>query len=86
MIKCFKFFHGITDESNEIQGMVRRLRAHWQPEPIDVDQELTRMLSNEIVREIDNDIIQELTRRINGGDNHGIDYLNHWIRIGDNRA
>lgn len=85
MIREFKFFHGITVESNEIQGMVRRLRAHWQPEPIDVDEELTRM-SEEICREIDNDIIRELTRRINGGDNHGIDYLNHWIRIGDNRA
>lgn len=95
MVREFKFFHGITIESNEIQGMVRRLRAHWQPEPtedinsyhnIDAVEELTRMMSEEMSREIDNNIIQELTRRINGGDNHGIDYLNHWMRIGDNRS
>ena len=35
---------------------------------------------------IDEDIIRTITRRINGGSNHGIDYLNHWLRIGDNRA
>ncbi|MEY4572491.1 MAG: hypothetical protein RLZ10_1731 [Bacteroidota bacterium] len=90
MVKEFKFFHGVTLESNEIQGMVRRLRAHWRPEPIeeviDAEEELTRIMSDEIARGIDEDILRTITRRINGGDNHGIDYLNHWIRIGDNRA
>jgi len=90
MVKEFKFFHGVTLESNEIQGMVRRLRAHWRPEPIeeiiDAEEELTRIMSEEIARGIDEDILRTITRRINGGDNHGIDYLNHWIRIGDNRA
>lgn len=90
VVREFKFFHGITIESNEIQGMVRRLRAHWRPEPIeeviDAEEELTRIMSEEIARGIDEDILRTITRRINGGDNHGIDYLNHWIRIGDNRA
>ena len=80
----------MTLESNEIQGMVRRLRAHWRPEPIeeiiDAEEELTRIMSEEIARGIDEDILRTITRRINGGNNHGIDYLNHWIRIGDNRA
>lgn len=78
MVREFKFFHGITVESNEIQGMVRRLRAHWRPEPaeeinsyhhIDTVQELTRIMSEQIAEEIDNEIINELTRRINGGFN-----------------
>ncbi len=88
MVREFKFFHGITIKSNEIQGMVRRLRAHWQPEPIEQlnSYHSIDMMSEEISREIDNNIIQELTRRINGGSNHGIDYLNHWLRIGDNVA
>jgi hypothetical protein len=43
-------------------------------------------MSEEISREIDNNIIEELIRRVNGGSNHGIDYLNHWLRIGDNVA
>ena len=90
MVKEFKFFHGVTLESNEIQGMVRRLRAHWRPEPIeeviDAEEELTRIMSEEIARGIDEDILRTITRRINGGDNHGIDYLNHWLRIGDNIA
>ena len=93
MVREFKFFHGITIESNEIQGMVRRLRAHWQPEPIeqinsyhsiDAMEELTRTMSEEISREIDNNIIEELTRRINGGDN--LDYFNRWMNMGGQRA
>lgn len=90
MVREFKFFHGVTLESNEIQGMVRRLRAHWRPEPIediiDAEEELSRIMSEEIARGIDEDILRTITRRINGGDNHGIDYLNHWMRIGENRA
>jgi predicted chitinase len=53
---------------------------------IDAEAELTRLMSDEIARGIDEEIINTITRRINGGSNHGIDYLNHWIRIGDNRA
>ena len=78
-----------------VAGGVRRLRAMWTREAnedlnqyhgIDAEVELTRIMSEEIVRGIDEDTIRTITRRINGGDNHGIDYLNHWIRIGDNRA
>ena len=76
VVREFKFFHGITIESNEIQGMVRRLRAHWRPEPIeeifthhgiDATAELTRMLSEEIARNIDEDILRTITGRINIG-------------------
>ena len=72
MVREFKFFHGITIESNEIRGMVRRLRAHWRPEPIeeiymyhgiDATTELTRMLSEEIARSIDEDILRTITQR-----------------------
>jgi hypothetical protein len=88
MVKEFKFFHGVTLESNEIQGMVRRLRAHWRPEPmeevIDAEQELTRIMSEEIARGIDEDILRTITRRVNGGDNGN--YLNRWLSIGNNIA
>jgi hypothetical protein len=76
MVREFKFFNGITIESNEVQGMVRRLRAHWRPEPIediymyhgiDATSELTRMLSEEIARSIDEGILSTITQRINGG-------------------
>ena len=78
-----------------VAGGVRRLRAMWTREAnedlnqhhgIDAEAELTRIMSEEIARGIDEDVIRTITRRINGGDNHGIDYLNHWLRIGDNRA
>ena len=88
MVKEFKFFHGVTLESNEIQGMVRRLRAHWRPEPmeevIDAEQELTRIMSEEIARGIDEDILRTITRRVNGDDNNN--YLNRWLSIGNNIA
>ena len=93
MVREFKFFHGVTLESNEIQGMVRRLRAHWRPEPIeeinlyhgiDAEQELTRIMSEEIARGIDEDILRTITRRVNGGDNGN--YLNRWLSIGNNIA
>ena len=90
MVREFKFFRGLTIESEGIQDIVRRLQARWTPdlnqETIDAEEELTRVMSEEIARGIDEDIVRTITRRINGGDNHGIDYLNHWIRIGDNRA
>jgi hypothetical protein len=43
-------------------------------------------MSQEIARGIDEEIINTIVRRINGGSNHGIDYLNHWLRVGENRA
>lgn len=67
------------------------LRAIWTPqnhidEINDIESRLTALLSENIAREVDNEIIRTLTRRINGGDNHGMDYFNHWLRIGNNRA
>jgi predicted chitinase len=86
MVSEFKFFHGIIKT---------KFTVHWNPEieqdlnshyAIDAEAELTRIMSEEIARGIDEEIINTITRRINGGSNHGIDYLNHWLRIGENRA
>jgi len=75
-VKEFKFFHGITIQTEGIQNIVRTLRAQWRPElvddlnavyTIDAEAELTRLMSSQIAEEIDNEIINILTRRINGG-------------------
>ena len=87
-MRKFKFFEGL-DENTFVLNVGGRLRALWEPEErleIDVVDEVTNAMTQQILEEIDEDIIRTLTRRINGGDNHGIDYLNHWLRIGDNRA
>jgi len=81
MIKNFKFFHGVIRST---------LTATWTQQEeelfsIDAEEELTRLMSNEIATTIDDEILRTITR-INSGDNHGMDYLNHWLRIGENRA
>ena len=57
MIREFKFFHGITIQSEGIQNIVRTLRAQWRPEliddlntvyTIDAEAELSRILAEEI--------------------------------------
>lgn len=85
----FKFFHGLVNG---------RTTFLWMPETdgrdyygLDVEQELTRLMSREIANEIDNDIIRELTRTINGGDqiairNVNADYLQRYLDMGENRA
>ncbi len=89
MVREFKFFRGLTIESEGIRDIVRRLQARWTPdlnqETIDAEEELTRVMSEEIARGIDEDIVRTITRRINGG-NDNIRYLNHWMDIGNNRA
>lgn len=76
MIREFRFFHGITIQSEGIQNIVRTLRAQWRPElvndlnyyhGIDAEAELTRLMSEQIVEEIDNEVVNILTGRINGG-------------------
>ena len=76
MIREFRFFHGITIQSEGIQNIVRTLRAQWRPEliddlnevyAIDAEAELNRLMSGQIAQEIDNEIINILTGRINGG-------------------
>jgi hypothetical protein len=76
MIREFKFFHGITIQTEGIQNIVRTLRAQWSPElvddlinvhTIDAEAELTRLMSEQIAQEIDNEIINIVTGRINGG-------------------
>ncbi len=91
MIRSFKFFHGINN----------KLTVSWQPveggyignqHAFYAETELTRLLSEEIAREIDNDIVDELTRRINGGNQlnslqERVDYFNRWMDIdGGQRA
>lgn len=92
-VREFKFFHGITIQTEGIQNIVRTLRAQWRPEliddlntvhTIDAEAELTRLMSEQISEEIDNEMINILTRRINGG-NDNIDYFDRWLNIG-NRA
>jgi Major capsid protein Gp23 len=67
MISRFKFFHGVINT---------KFTVHWNPEVeqdlnfyhgIDAENELTRIMSEEIARTIDEEIIQTITRRINGG-------------------
>jgi hypothetical protein len=93
MIREFKFFHGVTIQSEGIQNIIRTLRAQWRPElvddlntvhTIDAEAELTRLMSEQIAEEIDNEIINIVTRRINGG-NDNIDYFDRWLNVG-NRA
>jgi hypothetical protein len=76
MIREFRFFHGITIQSEGIQNIVRTLRAQWRPDLADelitniglnTEIELTRMLSEEIAREIDENIVRQITTDWNGG-------------------
>ena len=101
-VKQFKFFHGITIETEGIQGLIRTLRARWEPETveeinryhaIDAEAELTRLLMEEIDRDImdqlietaqnNNREIEEINRRIHS---HGEDfeYLLRWTNMGEN--
>jgi Major capsid protein Gp23 len=79
MIREFKFFHGITIQTEGIGGLIRTLRARWEVEDIenlntihgiDAEAELTRILNEEIGREmaneIDREIMRTLTRNWNG--------------------
>lgn len=92
MVREFKFFHGVTIESEGIQAIVRTLRARWNIDlnedlntrhAIDAEAELTRILTEEIVEEWNDNMITEMTRRINGGDRN-INYLDRWLNIGEN--
>ena len=76
MIREFKFFHGITIQTEGIQNIVRTLRAQWRPQPLeelnvsmglDLTGELTRLMSEQIAEEIDNEIIRTITTNWNGG-------------------
>jgi hypothetical protein len=75
-VREFRFFHGITIQSEGIQNIVRTLRAQWRPElvedlntvhTIDAEAELTRLMSEQIAEEIDRDMVRRLTGIWNGG-------------------
>ena len=72
-MKPFKFFRGYnfsaTVEAVDFNGNVRRIRARWTPEVaeelqtyhgIDIESELTELLSREMAREIDNEILRNM--------------------------
>ena len=76
MIREFRFFHGITIQSEGMQRIVRTLRAQWRPEliddlnavhTIDAEAELIRLLSEEMTNEVDENVIRRITGEINGG-------------------
>lgn len=88
-------FDEINVVTRRVQRGERRMRAQWTREliedlntlhTIDAEAEITALLSEQIAQEIDDDIVDTITRRINGGDNRGMDYFNHWLRIGNDRA
>ena len=75
-VREFKFFHGVTIQSEGIQGIIRTLRTQWTPEliddlnavhTIDAEAELTRLMSEQISEEVDRDIVRRLTGIWNGG-------------------
>jgi len=75
-VREFKFFHGVTIQTEGIQRIVRTLRAQWRPEliddlnavhTIDAEAELIRLLSEEMTNEVDENVIRRITREINGG-------------------
>jgi len=75
-VREFRFFHGITIQSEGIQRIVRTLRAQWRPEliddlnavhTIDAEAELIRLLSEEMTNEVDENVIRRITGEINGG-------------------
>ena len=64
MVRDFKFFKGIIEKT--------LFTVHYNEDIVrnyDVEDELVRLMSEEIAREIDNDIIRRITRTINGGGN-----------------
>ena len=75
-VREFKFFHGVTIQTEGIQRIIRTLRAQWRPEliddlnavhTIDAEAELTRLMSEQMAREVDENVIRRITREINGG-------------------
>ena len=85
----FKFFHGLVNG---------RTTVVWMPETdgrdyygLDVEQELTRLMSREIANEIDSDIIRQLTTMVGDVDQISIrnvnsDYLQRYLDMGENSA
>jgi len=85
----FKFFHGLVNG---------RTTVLWMPETdgrdyygLNIEEQLTRLMSREIANEIDNEIINRLTALM--GDvnqisvrNVNADYLQRYLDMGENRA
>ena len=101
MIKDFKFFHGHTNGHFVIgtnnNRELFRVEDGTTTVNTNTENELIRILSEEMSRVIDDEIIETLTRRINGGGNQGFegpiqrfsdnsDYFNRWMGIGGQTA
>jgi hypothetical protein len=74
MIREFKFFHGITIQTEGIGGLIRTLRARFEPElaedlnfyhGIDAEAELTRLMSAQIAEGIDRGVMRTLIDTVN---------------------
>ena len=79
MIRKFIFFEGIIKDTFVFET------NHIQRRGNNIEEELTRLMSEEIARGVDEDIIRRLTFRVNG-DSNNLDYLNRWINMGGQRA
>ena len=76
-MRQFKFFNGFINDDIHVEYF--NVRA--------IERELSDTLANEIMNEIDNEIIRHLTYHVNGRVTEDpSEYLNHWLRIGENRA
>jgi hypothetical protein len=77
----FKFFHGI--ESHGLTAIMEPELAY----NLNLYDDITHMLSEEIAREVDLEVLRQVARRVNGGGNDNLQYLNHYINMeGGNRA
>lgn len=64
MVREFKFFKGFTEK--------RTFTVEWNNDIVrnfDAEEELTRLMSQEIAREVDNDILNRLFNLVNNGGN-----------------
>lgn len=93
-MRNFKFFHGYDNKFTAVWMPETDGREYYDA---DIEGELTNLLSQEIANEIDNNIIELLTRRINSMEpsifegevqsfTNNINYLNHYLNVGGQRA
>lgn len=77
-MKSYKFFHGFD----------RQRRVTWIIDEEGYrDENLIENLAEEFRRVIDDEIVSQVTRRVNGGNQDNLRYLNHYINMGGgNRA
>lgn len=77
-MKSYKFFHGFD----------RQRRVTWIIDEGGYrDENLLGDLTEQFQRAIDDEIVNQVVRRVNGGGQDNLQYLNHYINMeGGNRA